>query len=197
MPTTFPFFLFPFPSGAAGLLAHLVQTGFGGFYDGMAHWAVTPEDVMLVLALALLAALGGKPRCRQLVLAFPAAWFLGGAACLLLPSLAPPAWTTFAGFGLVGLLVALDRKPPATVFVPLASVAGILHGAANGTAMRETDLGWLGLGGAVLSVFIVSSLLPALLARPRKPVARIFLRVAGSWLTAASMLMLGWMLRPG
>ena len=35
--------------------AHLVQTGFGDFYDGIAHVALTPADLLLVITVALLA----------------------------------------------------------------------------------------------------------------------------------------------
>jgi hypothetical protein len=47
--------------------AHLVNSGFGPFNDGIAHLFVTPEDVLAVVALALLAGLGGKT-CGRSVL---------------------------------------------------------------------------------------------------------------------------------
>jgi len=181
--------------GDAGGLAHLVQTGFGGFYDGLVHWAVTPEDVMLVLGLSFLAALGGRERARQLVFVLPAAWFVGGAAGLLAPTLAPPALATTLSFGLVGLLVALDRRLPAPLFLLLMLAAAGLHGAANGSAMATAGLGWLGLTGASLAVFVVVSVLPALIVGLTRPAARVAVRVGGSWLAAAALLMLGWMFR--
>lgn len=179
-------------SGEAGLLAHLVQTGFGGFYDGMAHWAITPEDVMVVLALALLSALGGPERVRQLIFSLPAAWFGGGLLALVFPALLPPMVLTLASFGLVGLLIALDRHLSGAVFVPLVLVTAAIHGAGNGGAMREAGLGWLGLAGACVAVFVVASVLPALLVRIEKPAGRIAMRVGGSWLAAAALLMIGW-----
>ena len=35
--------------------AHLMNTGFGPFYDGLTHLFLTPEDLLPVVALALLA----------------------------------------------------------------------------------------------------------------------------------------------
>ncbi len=182
---------------AAGVLAHLVQTGFGGFYDGMAHWAATPEDVMVVGALALLAALGGKDRVRSLVVTLPLAWFAGGALALVIPLLVPGQVMTIVSFGLTGLLVALDRRLPVPLYQALIIAAAAIHGVGNGGAMREAGLGWLGLTGASVSVFIITSLLPALLVRIEKPAGRIAMRVGGSWLAAAALLMIGWWLRAG
>ncbi len=178
-------------------LAHLVQTGFGGFYDGLAHWALTPQDVLLVVAFALLAGLAGKQRARQLVLALPSAWLLGGLLGLLVPSLMPPELATTLSFGLVGLLVALDRRLPAAAFFALILAAAGLHGVANGSTMATTGPGWLGLVGATLAVFIAVSLIPALLVGLKKPAARVAVRVGGSWIAAASLLMIGWLFRAG
>ena len=36
------------------LFAHLMETGFGGFYDGIAHLLITPADLLLVLGLSVL-----------------------------------------------------------------------------------------------------------------------------------------------
>ena len=37
------------------LLAHLMETGFGGFYDGIAHLLMTPTDLLVVVGLSILA----------------------------------------------------------------------------------------------------------------------------------------------
>src|SRR5438128_7140436 len=60
--------------------AHLVNSGLGPFYDGIAHLFVTPEDVLAVVALALLAGLGGKPCGRAVLFVLPAAWLAGALA---------------------------------------------------------------------------------------------------------------------
>ena len=39
--------------------AHLNSTGMGPFYDGLIHFLMSPEDIVPVLALALLAGLRG------------------------------------------------------------------------------------------------------------------------------------------
>ena len=59
--------------------AHLVTTGVGPFYDGAAHFFLSFEEVLPVLALALLAGLRG-PALRPLAdRVLPPAWLLGAA----------------------------------------------------------------------------------------------------------------------
>ena len=60
--------------------AHLVNTGLGPFYDGVSHFALTPEDLLPALALALLAGQRGARAGRLALFVLPAAWLLGGLA---------------------------------------------------------------------------------------------------------------------
>ena len=45
--------------------AHLMNTGFGPFYDGLAHPLLTIEDLLPLIAVALLAGLGGALYASQ------------------------------------------------------------------------------------------------------------------------------------
>src|SRR5215467_5523690 len=53
--------------------AHLNSTGMGPVYDGMLHFVLSPEDLIPVLALALLAGLRGAPYGRRALFALPIA----------------------------------------------------------------------------------------------------------------------------
>jgi hydrogenase/urease accessory protein HupE len=191
-------------TGAAGALAaillfpgearaHLVTTGLGPFYDGISHFALTPEDLLPVVALALLAGLSGPRHGRALLLVLPVAWISGGllglsrSSELLMPAL------TASTLLVLGALVALDRKLPPGLVAGLAASLGLLHGYLNGTAR----LGALGLSGVAAALFVVVSLVAALVVSLRAPWTRVAVRVAGSWLVAISMLMLGWTFRAG
>ena len=98
--------------------AHLMNTGFGPFYDGLAHLFLTPEDLLPVVALALLAGLRGPRFGRAVLFALPLAWLAGqhrraaGRPHLTLPGV------TAVGAIILGALVAADRS------LPLAPVAG-------------------------------------------------------------------------
>ena len=53
------------------LFAHLMETGFGGFYDGIAHLLITPGELLLVLGLSLLSGQQGPAGGRMLLLVLP------------------------------------------------------------------------------------------------------------------------------
>ena len=171
--------------------AHLVTTGLGPVYDGISHFALTPEDVLPVLALALLAGLSG-PRCGRTVLfVLPVAWLSGGLLGLSRSSELPLPALTASTLLALGAMVALDRKLPLGLAAGLAAALGFFHGYLNGSA----KLGALGLSGVAATLFVVVALVAAFVVSLRAPWSRIAVRVAGSWLVAISMLMLGWAFR--
>ena len=177
--------------------AHLVNTGFGPFYDGLSHLLLTPEDLLPVLALALLAGLSGPRFGRGVLFTLPVCWLVGGLAGLQQPmEISLPVVTTLS-FLVLGGLVAADRKLPFGLVVGLGALAGFGHGYLNGTAMSEAQLGVVGLIGIGCAVFVVMSLAAALIVTIRADWARIAVRVAGSWIAAIGLLLLGWAFRGG
>jgi hypothetical protein len=63
---------------AAPAEAHLNSTGMGPIYDGLVHFLTSLEDLVPVLALALLAGLRGPSYGRRALFVLPSAWLLGG-----------------------------------------------------------------------------------------------------------------------
>jgi hydrogenase/urease accessory protein HupE len=72
---------------------------------------------------------------------------------------------------------------------------GLFHGYLNGAAMSQAKLGALGLAGIVSTLFVVTALAAAAVVAVRVPWGRIAVRVAGSWIAAIGLLLLGWTLR--
>ena len=62
--------------------AHLMNTGLGPFYDGLAHLFASPDDLLPVIALALLAGLRGPQSGRAVLFVLPVAWLMGSFAGL-------------------------------------------------------------------------------------------------------------------
>jgi hydrogenase/urease accessory protein HupE len=192
-------------TGAALLLlpaiaeAHLVNTGLGPFYDGVSHFGLTPEDLLPALALALLAGQRGPRVGRVVLFALPGAWLLGGLAGLAFPAIpaAVPLATilTTVSFLLLGGLVAAEAPLGPGWVAGLAVALGLLHGFLNGAAMAQANLGALGLAGIVSTLFVAVALAAALVVAIRIPWGRIAVRVAGSWIAAVGLLLLGWSLR--
>jgi urease accessory protein len=175
--------------------AHLVQTGFGTFYDGMAHLVLTPADLLAVLGLGLLAGSCGAAAARGVLLALPSAWLIGGLIGFSSPGVDVLPWATTLSFGLVGLLVAINAKLPRLWSASFAAMAGLLHGYIDGATMNPEPLDWLSLAGATTMVFILVTWLAALVVSVRADWARIAVRVAGSWIVAVGILSLGWLVR--
>lgn len=173
--------------------AHLVTTGMGPVYDGIGHLLLTPEDLVPVLALALYAGLRGAVAGRRAMFLLPLAWFLGGIAGLSVDGAASLPIPVVSLLVLGGLVAADLCMPPVAITV-LAVVLGIAHGFLNGAVLKG-GAGTLGLLGIMSVVFIVMSLATALVVSLRRPWVRIAVRVAGSWVCAIGLLMLGWLVK--
>jgi urease accessory protein len=179
--------------------AHLMNTGLGPFYDGLAHLFVTPEDLLPVIALGFLAGLRGPRFGRAVLFALPVAWLVGSAAGLLLaPQVTLPVAETIVTIAL-GALLAADCPLPLAIVSGLAILLGLLHGSLNGSELpKTTSSGQISAAGVAVALFVVVSLLAGQAASVRVPWARVAVRVAGSWIVAIGLLMLGWAMRvPG
>jgi hydrogenase/urease accessory protein HupE len=173
---------------------HLVTTGLGPFFDGVGHLFLTIEDLLPVIALALLAGLRGPTAGRRVLFILPLAWVLGGAIGLA-TGIGAPSLLTVASFLVVGGLLALNAPLSDRAVTGVALVLGLLHGSMNGAAMAGTRNGLLELVGVATSLFVVIALAAAFVVTLSKPWTRVAVRVAGSWVVATGLLLLGWSLR--
>jgi urease accessory protein len=181
--------------GASSAQAHLMNSGFGPFYDGLAHPLTSPPDLLPLLAAALLAGLRGPQSGRWMLAELPLAW-LGGmvlGARFAIPVSA--AWLTCAFTILLGALVAADRALPLWALAGLVGLFGGAQGLMNGQELARADSAPLVMAGIVCALFMVVSLLAGQAAMLRAGWKRIVVRVAGSWIAAVGLLMLGWAVR--
>ena len=184
--------LLGFPSMAD---AHLVTTGLGPVYDGIGHLLLTPQDLIAVVALCLLAGLRGAAHSRSVLFLLPLVWFAAGSMV--------GSW--FEGFGsfpfaavsfiVLGLLVAADLRINSLAVGVLSVLLGTIHGLNNGVAMRVAG-GTLGLLGITAALFVVVAITSAMVVSQKKPWTKIVIRVLGSWAVATGIMMLGWHYRP-
>ena len=176
--------------------AHLVTTGLGPVYDGLLHFVLTPEDLVPVLALALLAGLRGAAHGRRALFVLPVAWLLGGVLGLAAHGNVSPVLTSIS-FVLLGGLLAADVGLSLGATTLLATLLGLAHGYLNGTAMALPGLGAAGLLGIVAAVFALVALASSCVVPLQAAWARVAVRVAGGWIAAIGLLLLGWGFRPG
>jgi urease accessory protein len=190
----YAFVFFAFLMSAVPGEAHLNSTGMGPFYDGLMHFLMSPEDIIPVLALALLAGLRGADFGRRALLVLPSAWLLGSlfglAAAAKGNALVSAIW-----FVLLGGLLAANAKLSLGLTTVLAALLGLYHGYLNGTGMTQSASAVVVLLGLVSAIFILVALAAAFVVQLRAQWARIAVRVAGSWIAASGFLMLGWAVR--
>lgn len=176
-------------------LAHLVNSGLGPFYDGALHLLLSPGDLLGLVAAALLAGLRGARAGRLTVIVLPVAWLLAGLIGLNLPLTLKLPWLSVLSFVILGVLVAADLKLPAMAVAALGGFYGALHGLLNGSALATVGAGPLSLFGIVATVAIVMLLVSAAIVPLKAAWTRVVVRVAGSWVVAVGMLMVGWFIR--
>ena len=176
--------------------AHTVISGVGPYISGVLHPFTTPAHLLLLLGLGLM--LGQH---APLGLKTPLAVFLPLSALALaltttglVKTVYPPVLISLAL--LAGALVALGKPLPAraggVVFALAALALGLDSAADNATGwgIVKTLLGtWTGLIILLADTAYYSSRFT------RWQWQRVGLRVAGSWITAASLMILAFALR--
>lgn len=177
--------------------AHLMNSGFGPFYDGLVHPFVVPTDLLPVVAMVMLAGLRGTRCGRRVVFILPLSWLVGMAAAAVVDLPTGPVWGACLLTITLGAMVAADRSWPTAVVTGLALLAGATHGIGNGQELSSLKGGVLAMSGIVCALFVISSLIAGQVATVRAHWARVVVRVAGSWIAAIGLLMLGWSVRAG
>ena len=102
---------------------------------------------------------------------------------------------TTASFLVLGLLIAFDWRLSPGAITALAAAVGLLHGSLNGAGIAAEGREALGLVGISATVFVLVAIAAARVLSLGAPWSRVVVRVAGSWVTATGLLMLGWGLR--
>jgi len=182
------------PSAAS---AHLVNSGVGPFYDGVAHFFVSPEDLLVVIALAVFGGLSGRKAAKLLVIVLPVSWLVGASLGLHVVISSALKFLPAVGILVTGLLVAINPKVPRLIPAVLASLLGLLHGYLNGQAMVATNTPFLAAFGIIAALGLVGILLGAFVVSLKANWQTVAARVLGSWTAAIGLLTLAWNLRQG
>ena len=177
--------------------AHLVSTGMGPVYDGIVHFALSPEELAPVVVLALAAGLHGPATARRLMFAAPLAWLAGmGVGALgFAPTGLADSIATAAMFMVAGGLLAMEKRAPAILTLAAGVLLGLIRGASDFAALGAGGAATLSMIGAATSVFVLTAL-AASLALPLQALwLRIAVRYAGSCLAALGLLLAGWAIK--
>lgn len=180
---------------AADARAHAFSPDAGHFYSGLMHAFVDPGQILLLLALALLAAQRGLLTARAVALGVP----LVALVVSLLPT--RPEWLAFAevwvlvAAAVVAALVAWGRFLPHWLLQVPVYLAAVGPGWVNGAELARES--WLiprlYFSGAALGIFFLLMAIFVLAARLQlwfESLAAIGIRVLASWVVAGSAMLL-------
>lgn len=179
--------------------AHLAATGMGPLYDGIAHFALSPEGFLPLLALAFFAGLRDSKHARSVFYALPLAWFVGGVLAIqnIIPSALVVSLLSAALFLISGGLLAANSKLPVPLCVALAVALGLVRGLADFTDVDAQGSPYLVLFGVCASVAVASALATSVTLSFKRLWMIVVARVYGSWIAALGLLLAGWIYRYG
>ena len=183
----------------AGAQAHQLTTGLGPAYDAVAHFGVTPQDVLPVAALGLFAGLRGPAASRALLATLPVAWLAGGGLALAGAAPAPLLLegATALLFLAVGLLLAINADPPRAACVATAAALGLVRGLADARGLPASAPQLAALAAVAAGAAVTFALAASLTLPLRRAWQVVVVRVGGSWLAASGLLLAGWLIRYG
>jgi urease accessory protein len=168
-------------------LAHAPLMGIGGVPGGVLHAVLIPEHGMSLVALGLVMGRQERSARRSGEFLFLAALVLGLIAVALNVEQTAATDVLIAAIGILGLLIAAAWSPPFLGW-PLAGIAGVafaLDSAPEVTSQGEAIRMLVGSGvGAALALAVVAEGS----VRLDGNIARIAMRVLGSWMAAIAML---------
>jgi hypothetical protein len=183
----------------AAAQAHLVATGMGPLYDGITHFALSPEDSLPVIGLGFYAGLRGAGASRRQLAILTLAWLVGSAACLAGFAVPPVvlAGLTAALYLAIGALLAANVDFGPVLRGTLAAVLGLVRGAADFAGVSASPSHAMTVLGVAASVFAVFALAVSITLPLRRAWMIVAARVGGSWLAALGLLFAGWIIRFG
>ena len=194
-------FLLLVGAAPAPVAAHTITPGTSGFTDGLHHPFGLPAHVMMLLGVGLLLGQQDVARWRVPLYGFISGLLLGLVAGPLLttPPLEQAAAVALLSLAVVfGGLIALARELPGFVLAPLMAFAGFALGfdSAPDGSLQQTLAALAGTGFSVVFAFLnVAMLAHYAKSNVRQAWQAIGLRVVGSWIAAAAIMVLALELR--
>jgi len=176
-------------AAADPVCAHVPIAGADGLYGGLLHPLFVPAHLLALIGLGLLIGQQNAGR-RALALNFVVALAAGLVAIVLAAGPSRANDVLIVSAAVAGLLVAAARPLPQVVGWPLAAVTGAaigLDSPPDVIDLRTATVMLIGTGFGAIIVLVVMAEGTAVLRRDWQ---RIGVRIAGSWMAAAAILVL-------
>lgn len=185
------YFTWPF-----GVSAHVTFTGAGDLFAGLVHPLSVPAHILVLAALGLLFGQKDKAYRIRMLPVFLTALIFGIFCGFMTGELPVLEWFLLSIATSLGIIVALDRRLPTTPQTILVGTAAFLIGLDSAPI---DDLAWnslllisFGVIAGVLLILVNITLYSRQLACAQ---LRIGLRICGSWIAAASIMVLALLVR--
>lgn len=192
------FALAPLLASAQAAQAHIVSARLGDFYAGALHPLTDLLDIILWVALGLLAGAAGSMERRWLVMIFPIGLLAGLAWGGSFNPISTGPLATAATIVVLGLLLAANLKMPTVLLGLIAFGIAVARGAANGSDLGPETNRLLFAAGLACAGYVVITLAMAITLSFRRtdagpPVAWrvVAIRTLGGWLAAIGIMAVG------
>jgi hypothetical protein len=176
--------------------AHAPIAGLGAFYAHLLDPFVAPSHGLLLVATALMCGQQGRNGARRGVVAFCVAFALGLIAAQSGVMGGIREQVLLAASLVIAAVVCLDRPVGPVMTVLAAAGAGLLLGLESETAGETARETALTLAGLTSGFFYMLILIAGLTVGFKTHWRRVGVRIAGSWIVAASVLVLALSLVP-
>jgi urease accessory protein len=174
----------------AVVAAHPIQ-GVGDFYSGMLHPLLALEQIVPIIALGLLAGQQERLTAARVLGTFPAALIAGACTALTFHPAPFYVFVNTAAMVVLGLLVVISRRLPELPLIVLTATLGFCQGLPVGAEINGDLAPWRFIPGAGLTALVVIAYGIGLVRWLKAPWAQIAVRVAGSWVAAIGIMVLG------
>ena len=191
-------------------IAHPQMNGDWAIVSGIEKFWVEPAELLLSLGLSSLAVQRAKERTLSLLLLLPIFWMIGAVLGFYAPPIVilnlvttpgleiigkNPSLLLAIGLIAVGSLVALEKKMSKIWFQVFVIVEGIFSGLINGLLLSGHPGGINGLAGETVMIWLFVFFTILLLKKVSTPWINLAIRIGGSWISAAGLLLFGFLLK--
>lgn len=172
-----------------GAVAHVAIAGADDFTAGLLHPVFVLGHILTIVALGLLLGQQGSAHLKAALPSFTAALAAGliGAGVSLAPSGSVESVLLAIAVGL-GCLVALARPIPRRIVAAVAAAAGFAIGIDSAPDLQSPWRSFLALAATGISVSLLLINVIVAAGYLNRPWQRIGVRVAGSWIGAAALM---------
>ncbi|MCC8935090.1 HupE/UreJ family protein [Bradyrhizobium sp. Arg68] len=176
--------------------AHIIAARLGDFYMGALHPFTDLQDVILWIAMGVLAGSLGASKGRWLILVFPLG-LLAGLAVGRMFGAVTSGLADASMLLVIGVLLATAARIPTALLCAITFGLAALRGAANGSDLAPDTDRVLFAAGLACAGYIVVTLTMALTVMFRPTAAdptswrAIAVRALGGWIAAIGLMMAG------